>query len=270
MTVDVFAALNGSGTQQVYVHCHAVAQDWTNNFTQYYGEVRYYGNGYGSYSGTTQYWSANFGGYAPSGTFGIPFAERNDTYKVLWAGYFNLYHDGNGNLGAFGVSASIDTDHSSIGDGTASGTEGAPARIPKSPSTPGTPTFSEVTPTSVRVSWSASTDNAGSAIDGYLLRRNTVSPADSAGYTDDFANNTSRVITGLTPGTVYKWLVYAHNGAAAPYSIKSGEGSQLQPAGVYVSDGTTWVPVGMYVSDGSTWVPLIPAVSTGSAWVNPV
>lgn len=97
----------------------------------------------------------------------------------------------------------------------------APARIAKPPSTPGTPVASEVLPQSMRLSWSASADNRGSAIDHYLLRR--YETADGTGsYTDSVANNLSRVISGLTPGKTYSWRVYAHNGSSAGYSPASG------------------------------------------------
>lgn len=132
---SAFGDLNGTGNQQVWINVYRSSQDIDNNTTTYYGEVRYYGNGYGSWTNYTQYWSANFGGYTPSGTFTIPSGEAYQTYKTLWSGYFTKSHNADGTLGAFSCSASIDTDHTSIGDGTASTTEGAPPTIPRA-STP--------------------------------------------------------------------------------------------------------------------------------------
>lgn len=97
----------------------------------------------------------------------------------------------------------------------------APPRIPKPPSQPGTPTASEVLPQSIRLSWSGSGDNAGSAIDYYLLRRYDTTDG-SGPYVDSIANDLSRVISGLTPGKTYSWRVYAHNGSAGGYSAGSG------------------------------------------------
>jgi len=87
-------------------------------------------------------------------------------------------------------------------------------RIPKRPSPPGAPSFSEVLPTSLRVTWVWSGDNAGSGIDGYLLRY-WPNAEGSGPYIDhSFQNNNSRLVTGLIPGQQYRFRVYAHNGAA--------------------------------------------------------
>jgi hypothetical protein len=69
----------------------------------------------------------------------------------------------------------------------------------------------------------------GQGIDQYLLRRNTVSPPESAGYTDYITGGGSRSIdvTGLTPGTTYYWAVYAHNGQG--YSPRGGITTQATP-----------------------------------------
>jgi hypothetical protein len=75
----------------------------------------------------------------------------------------------------------------------------------------------------MKLSWTGSADNAGSGIDHYLLRRYETADG-TGGYTDTTANNTARVISGLTPGKTYSWRVYAHNGSADNngYSNASG------------------------------------------------
>lgn len=116
------------------------------------------------------------------------------------------------------------------------------ARIPKRPSPPGTPQFTNALPTSVTVSWAGSSDNAGSAIDSYLLRY--WPNAEGTGpYTDHSSqNNTSRTVTGLQPGTWYRFRVYAHNGSAdnGGYSNPSADavirmisGGRIRTGGVY-------------------------------------
>ena len=132
---SAYGSLNGSGNQQVWVYISRQSQNTAGNYSRYYGEVRYYGNGWGSWSGQANSWSANFGGTTYSGTFTIPQAAAYDTYTVLWTGYFNKTHNAAGALSAFSVSASISSSHSSIGNGTASTTEGAPPTIPRA-STP--------------------------------------------------------------------------------------------------------------------------------------
>lgn len=267
---DAFGDLNGSGNQQAFISVARTSQDQAGNYSTFLCGVRYYGNGWGSYSGSTWYWSANFGGHQPSGSFNVPYAERNNSYKDLYWAYLNHGHDAAGNLGAWGASCWIDTNHTSVGDGGASTTEGASPRIPKPPSPPGQPSFSEITPTSVRVSWSGSGDNGGSGIDGYLLRWRTASPSDGPGYADSFQNNTSRVITGLTPGQSYWFGVYAHNGSAGQWSGKSADNSLQLPSGAYVSNGSAWIAQGLRVSNGSAWSSPLLKVSDGDSWEAPL
>lgn len=141
---SAFGDLNGSGNQQVWVNVARTGQNIAGNYSSYTAEIRYYGNGYGSWSGATQYWSGNFGGYTVSGSFTIPQSAAYQTYTTLWSGNFDKAHDAAGNLAAFACSASIDTSHASIGDGTASTTEGAPPTIPRT-SKPTFATSSSVT-----------------------------------------------------------------------------------------------------------------------------
>lgn len=265
---DGTAELSGPGNQQVYANVYRVGQDQGGNFSQFLAYIEYRGNGYGSF-GISGNWAMALPGWNPGGSFFVPYERRFDNIG-LWSGYFNVGHDANGYMNGFNWSAAISTDHDSVGGGTVYLSEGAAPRIPKKPSKPGTPTFSEVTPTSVRVSWTASTDNAGSAIDGYLLRQRA--EAGDSGYTDvSQQNNLSRVVTGLTPGEDYTFSVYAHNGSAdnGGYSLESTRATIQLPAGVFVSDGTAWHPHQLNVSDGAAWISQIPKVSTGSAWVSP-
>lgn len=119
------------------------------------------------------------------------------------------------------------------------------------PSAPGTPTFTNPGPTSVTVSWSASTSNGGSAIDGYLLRY-WPNAAGTGSYVDHSqSNNTSRTVSGLVPGNSYRFVVYAHNGSAD----NSGY-SNSSPAAVYLAAGVVRIHV-----DG-TYKMAIPYVHT--------
>lgn len=129
----------------------------------------------------------------------------------------NVSHDANG-YGAAKTIRQIISGWFSFNDAV---TLGAPARIPKPPTAPGTPVASEILPQSMRLTWSASSDNKGSSIDHYLLRRYETSNG-TGSYTDSTANDLSRVISGLTPGKTYSWRVYAHNGSYGGYSAASG------------------------------------------------
>ena len=266
--VEGYGALSGPGNQQIYIQVYWEGQDWGGNFNRYRGQVVYKGNGYGSFANSVdQYWSANLGGHTFSGSFRITSPGTGDIWLLNTT--FDIYADGNGYGPDFWSSASIDTSHASIGDGSVSVLEQHHPRIPKRPSPPGVPTFSEVGPTSVRVSWSGSPDDAGSGIDAYLLRYRDADPFNGAGYIDHSQeNNLTRLVTGLQPGKRYWFGVYAHNGAAdnGGYSNPSGQavvetlsGFRAWWSGLWkntrntVWNGLTWQKVRLREWDGTTW-----------------
>ncbi|URM86934.1 minor tail protein [Microbacterium phage Typher] len=269
--VSGFGDLNGSGPQQIWVDHRRVGQDQAGNFSQFYVEVRYYGNGYGSWTGGTLYWSVDAAGWHIEGSFSIPQSQRYDTYTVLWAGYYNRAHDGAGNLGGFYIQGNLNGSvHASIGSGSVGLNEPASPRIPKRPSAPPF-SIDQVESDSFRVVVSASADNGGSAIQGYLVRVSTNPRADTPGSYTDYYGSGTRTITDQTPGTTRYVTVYAKNGSAdnSGYSTYQASKTVELPAGVYVSDGTKWTAQGLSVSDGSKWTSLIPQISNGTAWEDP-
>ncbi|QNJ55536.1 minor tail protein [Microbacterium phage Phinky] len=98
------------------------------------------------------------------------------------------------------------------------------------PAAPTTPTASEVTPASMRLTWTRPTDNGGSAITQMVLRQST--DPNFSSYTDIplAATTTSTVVTGLSGGTTYYWRVFAKNSVG--FSVSSATRSQTTlPAG---------------------------------------
>ncbi|WP_433586361.1 fibronectin type III domain-containing protein [Microbacterium hydrocarbonoxydans] len=181
-----------------------------------------------------------------------------------WSGYINgvnvggtwTWASGGGTRLIAGPYAVTYTQSISFGIG-ATGTQGfggggtayATAYRATVPGTPGTPVASEITPTSMRLSWSIP-GNGGSAIDQMLLRRSA--SADLAGGYTDYpfsGGTTTAVIDNLTPATTYYWRVYAHNGVG--YSAQSGVTPATTASGAYASINGVWVPVPVYASDGS-------------------
>lgn len=173
-------------------------------------------------------------------------------------GYANYQTRAQARYGAIGTSPWVDTGVRSL------------ARIPKRPSIPGTPQFSNVLPTSLSVSWAGSSDHAGSPVDGYLLRYWPNAEA-TGPYTDHSQqNNTSRVVTGLQPGTWYRFRVYAHNGSAdnGGYSNPSGDavirmisGGRVRVGGVY----KTAIP---YQRVSGAYKLVLPFVRSGGVYKN--
>jgi Fibronectin type III domain/Siphovirus protein of unknown function (DUF859) len=143
-------------------------------------------------------------------------------------------------------------------------------RIPKRPDPPGAPTFSNVLPTSLKVSWTASPDNNGSSITTYRLRRWT-GPSQSGSSVDSDANNLSRNITNLIPGQTYTFAVMARNGASDNngWSNLSGDNHSQLPAGVWIRAGGTWKVSIPYVRSGGIWKMARPYLRKGGIWKQP-
>lgn len=125
-------------------------------------------------------------------------------------------------------------------------------RIPKRPSAPGKPVATEVLPTSMRLTWAASSDNGGSAIDGYLVRR-WDNPEGSGSYTDSYANNLTRVLTGLTPGKEYRFVVVAHNNSNDQWSPSSSAITVRTLSGVWTKVSGVWRRVAIFVKVNGVW-----------------
>ncbi|GAA1030866.1 hypothetical protein GCM10009557_24330 [Virgisporangium ochraceum] len=92
------------------------------------------------------------------------------------------------------------------------------------PTTPGTPTASNLTSTGVNLAWAASTDNVG--VTGYTVVRVQGSTETTVAST----TTNSAVLTGLTPSTAYTFAVRARD-AAGYVSARSGTVSVTTPAG---------------------------------------
>ena len=94
----------------------------------------------------------------------------------------------------------------------------------QAPTTPGTPTASNVTSTGATLAWTSSTDNVRvSGYDVVRVQGTTETPVETS------ATN-SATLTGLTPSTVYSFAVYARD-AAGNRSTRSGTVSVTTPSG---------------------------------------
>lgn len=265
------ADLSGPGPQQVWIDHRRVGQDAAGNFSTFYVEVRYYGNGYGSWGAGPYYWSADAAGWHVEGSFSIPQANRYDSYMVLYAGYYNRAHDAAGNLGSFGAQASIAASHDSIGSGTVFVTEPASPRIPKRPSPPPF-SIDQVTPTSFRVLVQASVDQGGSPVNQYLIRVSSNPQADTPGTYTDYPGPGTQTISGREAGKTYYVTVYAKNSSVDNngYSTYQASKSVTTLAGVYVSTGSVWEASGLRDSTGTVWEDQVPQISTGTVWEDPI
>ncbi len=178
---------------------------------------------------------------------------------------FTIYHDSEGSKSvSFTVHYGV-TGTSTFGDNKSASVSLNLTRIPKVPSPPGQPQFSNITPTSVTVSWSASTDDGGDPVYEYLLRRWTGTSM-SGSYVDSSANNRTRNVTGLTPGTNYTFAAYARNHAWGGYSDHSSPNTLLVSGAVWIRVGGVWRRAVPYVRYNGVWKVAVPYVRSGGTW----
>lgn len=117
-------------------------------------------------------------------------------------------------------------------------------------SAPGTPSVSNIGPTSLDLAWAAPSNLGGGTLSGYRVQRATNSAFTQNVVTTDGGTARTRAITGLTPGVDYWFRVAALNEAGV--GAYSGARTARTLSGAYVSDGSTWVPCEVFVSDGSS------------------
>lgn len=212
-----------------------------------------------------------------AGTFGITIGgntvypshnldfRSTDTVSIYagTTGWFS--HDSSGNLN-LPVRAWI-SEYDIFGSADTSGTLVAD-RLPRKASAPGKPFFSEELPTSVRVAWSEATNDGGTPIDSYLLRY--WPNAEGTGpYVDHSTElNLTRLVTGLTPGQFYKFIVYAHNGSGENGGFSnSSEASVIQMlAGARIRVGGVWKMAMPYIKVGGVWKMALPYVKDSGTW----
>lgn len=268
---SAFAPLDGSGNQQIWLNFYYVSYSQAGNYSTWYYEVRYYGNGWGSW-GFTCSWSLS--GFAVGGgSVYIGQANAFDTYTVLGAGYFTKAHNSAGALNAGTLVAGISANHGSVGSGSVGVYSGAPPVIPTAPPAPIpypnlADSVDQITTESMRYRFQ---DNGtgGAAVTSRAVQYST---------TEDFSSGNSAVTgvssagtltaTDLEPGTTYYWRARIQTAAGvSPWSIVSS-GTTL--AGIYVSDGSDWKPTALRVSDGTAWENVNPLISDGDSWEEPI
>lgn len=269
---EIYGPLNGPGPQQIYLVCYAVSQSQSGNYTQYYGGLVYVGTG-SSWTNATQYWSTstNFGALA-SGTFTIP--SPGGSNITLWTGYFNIYHDANGYMPSMNFGGSIDTNHTTIGDGSIAIIGFVHTRIPKPSAAPYINTggfdlgWDQVATDSARFRFSGHGETGGGA-----HVRWEVEYWKTGGTRKIISSSGTSIITGLDPGSEY-------NGRARQIT-RGIDGSEIAGAwsvtdtmttlsGVLVGNGSAWVAQPLRIGNGSAWVNYMPQIGDGDSWEDPL
>lgn len=204
------------------------------------------------------------GSWSGSGPFNVP-ARGSQT---IIDREFVVNHNSAGNLTVTFTGTLGSTGTSTFGSGGSVSVSLTATRIPKRPGPPGAPVFSNVQPTSLTVTFDASSTTNGSAITGYQLRRwNRSSRSGNPNWTQT-ATGRTRNLTGLTPGTTYTFDVRARNGSADNngYSNPSAARSRQMLAGAWVRSGGSWKLAVPYVRSGGSWKMARPYVRHSGSW----
>lgn len=196
-------------------------------------------------------WSIYLGnGSSASGLFSI---GRSSSVTV-WSGVITTSMSVQFNMGATGTSG--------IGGPTTLNVNIFRATIP---SPPQSPSFSEVSVTSLKVNFAGSASDGGSGLDYYLVRVGKSNPPTAGTYTDLVTpTGTGNLFTGLDPGAEYYAVVYAHN--AVGYSAASAViGTRtLGPARIKVAG--VWKYGIPYVKVAGVWKLAQPFVKVAGLW----
>lgn len=146
------------------------------------------------------------------------------------------------------------------------------------PTAPGTPTVTSKTSTSATISWTAPSNDGGTAVTAYKIQYST----DNTNWTTwnegtySTTPSTSATITGLTPGQTYYFRVSAKNAVVPGYgdgvSLGNGTGGSFTSLTYTDASAVDWIynsyssgpystasaatklPGGIY--NGTTWAPL--------------
>lgn len=262
------ANLSGSGPQQVYVWLSYTSYSQSGNYSNWYRELVYKNNGGLQWINDGNTWQ--YGGWMGSAAhgFAIPSSWAGSGDHLLNSGSFTKSHDADGYLTGGNLSATINTNHTSIGDGTATVSSGTPPRIPKAPDTPPNSVFTSADSDRVNFTVASPADNGGSSIIDYDQRLYTLSGGVYTQVAQKTTTGASQFFDGLDPSTQYYHRYRARNAIGS--SGYTAYVPMLTEGGIFVSDGSAWKGYTTQTSDGVAWTKPTPQISDGSAWADPL
>lgn len=141
------------------------------------------------------------------------------------------------------------------------------SNIAQAADAPGTPSFTNIMPTSLTVSWDAPDSDGGGTITSYRLFIYTGDDT-TGSFRTQSGNALSMNVTGLLPGQDYTFVVEAYNGAGpnGGYSDPSDSATQSMPAAAWVRVDGVWTVANPYVRVDGEWKMGLPYVRDAAVW----
>lgn len=132
---------------------------------------------------------------------------------------------------------------------------------------PGTPSFTNILPTSVTVSWDAPDSDGGGTISFYLVERYLGDDTTDPAPIEQSVNGLTYNDTGLLPGQDYTYTVTAYNGAGTTgYSTPSDSATVSMPAAGWVRVDGVWTVANPYVRVDGEWKMCLPYIRVNGLW----
>lgn len=188
------------------------------------------------------------GSASRSGT--IPSGVNNGVVRWDVSADLTVPHDAAGNASAVTIRQTIAVWFNNVSTGSL----GSFPRIPKPSTAPGLPVASLVMPTTLRITWTAPTDNGGSAVTSYKVYQwdNPEGTGTPTVYTVA-APTLFKDITGLIPGKEYRFLVTAQNGSYGVNSPSSAAIVVRTLSSVWVKVTGHWKRAVIFVKTAGVW-----------------
>lgn len=259
---------SGSPSTDFYHGADIVAQSVAGNYSVVRvsatavnrGSTGSFNNSQGSHSASIDgYGEARYDGGLPGG-YGNGQTRWDQTVDIA------VGHDGNGNMGGVTLRQTVTGWFNNVQTTFLSGFPSISRA--RRPSPTSKPRFSNVLPTQVTVGWDFTGDQGGSPIDGYLVRY-WPNAAGTGPYVDASTSLTEpRVVTGLTPGLEYRFVVYAHNGAADNngYSNPSPAAIVTTSSGIFVKHEGEWRRAMPYIKNNGVWQLCSAFIKENNSW----
>jgi Fibronectin type III domain len=256
--------LGGGGV--MYITITLISQNKTANTSYFhvYGELQNNNGGATGGNGPGCFCSLSIQQY-----FEDTFSSHFDAHerRTIISHYFTVSHGSDGDLRVHWNFHIGNTGTTTFGGNRDVDAYLTVPHIDQPASKPGRPSVTAIAADSIDLTWTAPTDDGGSQITDYILRRYDGSAATGT-HIDSNGLQRNRHITGLIPGATYTFTVVAINGSQinSGVSVPSTARTITMEPGPNVRVAGEWKKSVCWVRQGGEWVQGKPYIRSGGIW----